>query len=247
MKTLSFRNFKVGYSEKKVLLDLNTEEDGVCIEPGIHLLVAPNGSGKSTLLRTMAGALPALSGKLRLGERDLLQDRDLYYVSEYLAFPKFIYPTEWVDFICQKQTSMAAKNELFKEMGLKDKTEQFLGRMSQGERRRVTWVAADLSEKPVLLLDEPLDGLDLLATESARKVIQRWKKQGRIVFLVVHQSGELIDLADRFWMISDEKLKPFEKVFRGEDWKMLSSQNLRHHLVDFYQKTLAAHQLHSGE
>src|SRR5689334_13484034 len=99
MKTLFFRDLKVGRPGAAPLLRLDSGRDGVALEPGVHLIVAPNGRGKSTLLQTLAGVLPSLGGDVHLGDSVYRPGADSLYISEYLSFPKFIYPSEWIEFI----------------------------------------------------------------------------------------------------------------------------------------------------
>lgn len=243
MKTLSFRELKVGRSAHQVLLDLDTEKDGLRLPSGLNLIVAPNGYGKTTFLQTIGGVLPAAGGKIRLEDGFLQPERDVLYVSEYLTFPKFIYPSEWLEYMSHRAWKSELEGETIpwiEAFGLEKKMGSFLGRMSQGERRKITWLGANSSPKPILLLDEPLDGLDLLGIRAARRMLEDWRKQGRILLVVAHQVGELLDLADQVLLIRDQKLLPWEKAFSGSKSaaspSRLSAQEFRQALIDFYSR-----------
>jgi ABC-type multidrug transport system ATPase subunit len=108
--------------------------------------------------------------------------------------------------------------------------------MSQGERRKVTWLGAQASPKPVLLLDEPLDGLDLLAIDCARALLDEWRRQGRIVCIVAHQVGEVLDLADRVLLVRDRK---FVDWTAGESRppRELRPEEFRRRVLAFYAPT----------
>jgi ABC-2 type transport system ATP-binding protein len=204
MKTLSFRELKVGRKASRILLELDTASDGFTLRSGLNVIVAPNGYGKTTFLQTLAGVLPALSGQARLDDRAVDPDRDVLYVSEYLNFPKFIYPSEYAEFLAGG-AELRNAGPWIQGFRLEGLMKTYLGRMSQGERRKVTWLGAHCSPAPLLLLDEPLDGLDLLAIHTAREMLASWKSQGRIVCIVAHQVGEVLDLADRVLLIRDSK------------------------------------------
>lgn len=210
MKTLSFENFQVGREGSKSLFDVHLSLSG-----GIHLFMAPNGFGKSTLLQTLAGMLPALSGDAffqsdATSQRLVLRpEADVFYMPEYLQLPAFIYPHEWVSFVAEKPLQPPPSQDLepwVEKFRLGPLMKRYLGRMSQGERRRVTWLGAALSQRPVLLLDEPFDGLDLYGIEAARSQLSAWKKEGRCVWVVTHQAGEVLDFADSLALIKDRRL-----------------------------------------
>jgi len=240
MKTLSFLNLSVGRNKTKELLSVDSQRDGIEFRSGLNLIVAPNGFGKTSLLQTLAGAIKPLSGEIRMsdtgggpkvGPRKFHPEQDALYVSEYLSFPKFIYPSEWIDFVAGRGGGNEDRNAQSLEywMGefrLKSEMNRFVGRLSQGERRKVTWLSAQASTKPVLLLDEPLDGLDLFGIRAARKMLNAWKNEGRIACIVAHQVGELLDLCDAIFVIGDKKLITWEKT--------ASLAQFREKVSDFY-------------
>src|SRR5690606_34715136 len=85
--------------------------------------------------------------------RRIRPERDVLYVSEYLTFPKFIYPAEWIRFVGGER--IEDLEPWIDGFSLQSKMKSFLGKMSQGERRKVTWLAAHATRRPVLLMDEP--------------------------------------------------------------------------------------------
>ncbi len=237
MKTLSFRDVQIGRVRDRALLSVDTRSGDPALGPGLHLVVAPNGKGKTTLLQSIGGVLPRLRGDFWWGDMTLSPQKDVIYVSEYLAFPKFIYPSEWIEFVSGKKFSRHLEGELspwVRGLSLEGKLDSYLGRMSQGERRKVTWLAVQASEKGLVLLDEPLDGLDLLAIRAARDLIRDWKKRGRVVIVVAHQVGEMLDLADSVLLIRDQKLLDWRKVGKGEPSQM-DPHRFRAEVLAFYQ------------
>jgi ABC-type multidrug transport system ATPase subunit len=234
MKTVSFVDYKIGRKTSQTLLELDTARDGTQIGAGLNLIVAPNGKGKTTFLQTMASVLPALGGEPMADGKSLPAGRDVLYVSEYLSFPKFIYPMEWVDFMSTGAGIATDLAPWIEGFALGPKMKSFLGRMSQGERRKVTWLGAHASRKPMLLLDEPLDGLDLLAIKTARAMVSEWRKEGRVVLVVAHQVGELIDLADEVWLIRDRKLLTWEQAIGAPRPQALPAEEFRAKVLKFY-------------
>ncbi len=233
MKTLSFRDLSVGWKKSEPLVRVDTARDGISLPSGVHLIVAPNGLGKTTFLQTLAGVRPALGGEAFLDGGPIASNRNVLYVSEYLAFPKFIYPEEWIEFVARSAPA-ADVPEWVRKFRLEALMSRFLGRMSQGERRKVTWLAAHSSPKPIILMDEPLDGLDILAIRAARELLDTWRKQGRIVLLVAHQVFDLLDLVDDVHLIHDQKLKRLESVEQEIDAAGTRPEKLREVIEHLY-------------
>lgn len=232
MKTLSFLDLRIGRKRNVELLRLDTSAQGIELSPGFHLIVAPNGYGKTTLFQTLAGITPALGGSALWDGKIMNAARRVLYVSEYLTFPKFIYPAEWIDFMSDgdKREDLGPWIEKF---ALSSKMGAYLGRMSQGERRKVTWLGAHASSKPILLLDEPLDGLDLLSIAGAREMIQSWKSRERVICVIAHQVGELLDLADEVFLIRSRALVPWSRL-KGTQARQLPAEEFRKQTLEFY-------------
>ena len=236
MKTLCFHDYRLSVKERELLVLDTASQPELAFGPGIHLILAPNGTGKSTFLRTLAGVARPSRGRAVWSDGTVWEaSRDALYVSEYLSFPKFVYPTEWVSFSAGTPwAALAARLEdWIGRFGLADKMTRFLGRMSQGERRKVTWLAAHASAAPVLLLDEPLDGVDLLAVRAARDSLAKWKEQGRVVLLIAHQAAEILDLCDTVWWIRDRKFVLWNLV-SGKTPSQIDPRELR-------EQTIRAH------
>ena len=237
MKTVSFHDFKVGRKASECLLELDTAAQGIALKPGLNLIVAPNGRGKTTFLQTLAGVLSPLQGVVKSdGERLLEPSRDLVYISEYLTFPKFIYPSEWIEFTCGRPWK-DVEPELrpwILEFQIDNKMNSFLGRMSQGERRKVTWLATHAACRPVALLDEPLDGLDIFGIRAARRMVETWCQEGRILCVVAHQVGELLDLSSEIFLIRGKRFVAWDSEI-GVSAKTMGSDDFRKRTLEFYR------------
>lgn len=234
MKTLSFHDLQTGYRNHEPLLMLDSEKDGVTLKSGLNLLVAPNGFGKSTLLKTLSGKLPAIKGDARLEGHRVRPQQDVVYFSEYLSFPKFVYPAEWIEFVSGKEFSAEAR-DWFGRLRLDALSKSYLGRMSQGERRKVNWVASHLSDHSLVLMDEPFEGLDILALPAAMELLQDWRERGRVVILVSHRLADLIEIADDILVIDRGRLRSIRQAPEGE-W---TSKSLRRYLIDFYSEAVS--------
>jgi Cu-processing system ATP-binding protein len=234
MKTLSFHNLKIGRPGSATLIEIDSTAHGIELKPGLTLLIAPNGYGKTSLLQTIAGVLPPQAGKVQIGPGPLNPRRDVLYVSEYLTFPKFIYPSEWIDFMADRRVPPGELLLWIQKFLLQEKMGRFMGRLSQGERRKVTWLGAAACSNPLTLLDEPLDGLDLLGIQCARALLSDWKAKGRITCVVAHQVGELLDLSDQVLLISKSRtLVPWKSVFEKSPAE-IPAEEFRQILLSYY-------------
>jgi ABC-2 type transport system ATP-binding protein len=204
MKTLSFDRFRAGRGGN-ALIDLDSKRDGLSLSSGLHVLVAPNGAGKSTWLQTLSGILPPLEGRALLDGQTLRPAEDLLAISEYLSFPKYILPTEWIGWQSRVE-HLPDLSGWITRLSMESKINRYLGTLSQGERRKVTWLAAHASDSPLLLMDEPLDGLDLLSLEAVREMLIEWKSRSRIIIVISHHVAEILDLADHVYFLSQKRL-----------------------------------------
>lgn len=233
MKTLSFRNLSLSRRKGVSLLEVDSERDGFEIRPGLTLLVAPNGYGKTTFLQTLGGLFRQSAGEIFWSGKSFAPDQHVLYVSEYLSFPHYIYPMEWVRFMAGDAPREALERWI-QGFRLEPVLDRYLGRLSQGERRKITWLGAHASPKPILLLDEPLDGLDILAIRAAREMVEEWKKQGRTVVIVAHQVSELLDLSDEVVLFRNQKPIFWSKAIGGSP-REISSTQFREKVLEFYE------------
>src|SRR5687768_40571 len=163
---VSFANATLGYGRRVVLSDLSFS-----ISEGDFLgLVGPNGAGKTTILRAILGTLRPLSGTvtrapgLRFGyvpQRDSVDYRfplkviDVVMMGRYDRIGLMRRPS--------KQDKAAARNAL-DHVGIADLSDQFLNDLSGGQKQRTLIARALVGEPSVLVLDEPTNGMDLVAT-----------------------------------------------------------------------------------
>jgi ABC-type multidrug transport system ATPase subunit len=238
MKTLCFHEYKTGRGPR-VLLDTDTQRDGIRLVSGLNLVVAPNGYGKSTFLQTLGGLIRPIGGRASLEENGNVQpyqpSEHALLISEYLTFPKFIFPHEWIEFMAGQRSDPSRLEPHWEALRLTALRNQFLGRMSQGERRKVTWLAAHASNRPVILMDEPLDGLDLLAIDAARALLKSWEREGKIILLIAHQVSEVFDLSKQTLLFDSGRLKSWENV-SGKTAEQVSTESFRKWTHDYYSR-----------
>ena len=175
--------------------------DALTLPAGVITLVGPNGSGKSTLLHTIAGLLPD-QGAVRVDGRTPAQARrDIAYVlqTQHVAAQLPVTAREVVSL--GRTPAVGAVRRLrgvdrdavaraLRRMELDALADRHLTEMSGGQRQRVFIAQGLVQEAPVLLLDEPVAGLDLASTERIRAAIDEERAAGRTVVVATHDLEE---------------------------------------------------------
>ncbi len=200
------------YGRRRVL-------DGVSfsVRPGEVLgLVGPNGAGKTTLFGCLAGLLPADAGRVADGVGRVLPPpgrRDLLF---YLPDGILPWPEQRIDRLLFRWRDLWSASEarnqgpdldaLIERLGLSRLRGSVAGALSKGERKRFLLALALLSPQPLVLLDEPFDGLDLRQTRDVATLLRQVAAAGRTLFLSIHQLVDAGRVCDRFVMLSDGKV-----------------------------------------
>jgi len=180
---------------------------GFHVETGELLgLIGPNGAGKTTLFECLAGVLPSDSGVIRSGGAvlDARARRNLlFYVPDGIA-PWPHQAVGWVlDYVIGFLGGRAElRDELIAQLDLAALLGQTVGTLSKGQRKRVLLAIGLLTAQPVLLIDEPFEGLDLRQAREIAAALRVHAARGRTLFLSIHQIGDAARLCDRFVLLS---------------------------------------------
>jgi len=168
-------------------------------------LIGPNGAGKTTLFECLAGVQPADRGKVTLAGRSEKARRSdvLFYLPDGIV-PWPDQPVEWaLQFILR---FFGGRSDLYDDIaGRFDVGPLRRSRMkdlSQGQRKRILLAVALLTPQPVLLIDEPFEGLDLRQSREAAKTLRSYAALGRALFLSIHQIIDAGRFCDRFVLLS---------------------------------------------
>jgi ABC-2 type transport system ATP-binding protein len=169
-------------------------------------LIGPNGAGKTTLFECMAGVLPPTSGGLFMDGRPLA-DRNrrqtLFYLPDAIA-PWPSQSVRWaLDFTVGFLGGRAhLVDGLIDGLSLSPLLMSQVGRLSKGQRKRVLLAIGLLTSQPVLLADEPFEGLDLRQTREVAAMLRAHVHAGRTLFLSIHQIADAERICDRFILLS---------------------------------------------
>jgi ABC-2 type transport system ATP-binding protein len=169
-------------------------------------LIGPNGAGKSTLFECLAGLLPYDAGSVRTPDGRPISPHDaLFYVPDGIA-PWPAQPVSWVlDYtmgLFGGSSSQGMRDEVIEQLDLKPLLKQPIGALSKGQRKRTLLAVGLLTPQPALLIDEPLDGLDLRQMRDVAAALRIHAARGRTLFLSIHQISDAARICDRFVLLS---------------------------------------------
>jgi ABC-2 type transport system ATP-binding protein len=165
-------------------------------------LIGPNGAGKTTLFECLAGVQPADGGRVAFAGAAQRKDTLFYLPDGITPWPD--QPVGWaLEFMLD---FFGGRRELCEEVtGSLDITPLLRKRMrelSLGQRKRTLLALALLTPQPVLLIDEPFEGLDLRQSREVARTLRRHAWLGRTLFLSIHQIIDAGRFCDRFVLLS---------------------------------------------
>ena len=181
------------------------------IEPGITSLVGPNGSGKTTLMNLTLGLLRPSHGSLSVrGQQPSAAEsffRTVGYCSQYDAFPRglsgrdFLFSYLLLHGFSHHEARRRA-DRFLALVGLEDAAARRVAGYSKGMRQRVKLAQALAHEPEVLILDEPLNGLDPMARAEVIALLQELAGKGRHVVISSHILHEVDLISDRVILLN---------------------------------------------
>jgi ABC-2 type transport system ATP-binding protein len=173
-------------------------------------VIGPNGAGKTTLLLGLAGLLPIDSGSIRWGDmilsantrchitfyvEDAIRPHSLLSVESVLRFYASVFKRE-----------EALLNGIIERLALRDSLRSRVSILSKGTAKRFLIAIGLLSTQPVLMLDEPFDGLDLKQTLQVIPLLREISTAGRTLVLSIHQLRDAERICDRFVLLNNGRL-----------------------------------------
>ncbi len=186
-------------------------------EGSVFGLLGPNGAGKTTTLRMIYGVLKPTSGTARVMGIDVRENpieakRRVGVLPEDTGvYPRLTAEENLVYFGklrgMDEERLRKRVDELLEVLNLTEKRFVIADKLSRGQRQKLAFARAILDEPPVLLLDEPTLGVDVMSAREIRKMIEEYARSGRTVILSTHNMWEVERLCDRIAIISEGTLR----------------------------------------
>ncbi|MFT7517240.1 MAG: ABC-2 type transport system ATP-binding protein [Myxococcota bacterium] len=228
----------------------------VTLDQGVFGLLGPNGSGKSTLMRLLTGQIHASRGTVKIFGESMTPGnyRPLRHIGYAVGEDVHFEHERAIDFmkmlaVLGGESGKSAERRAIKAldfMGMADKAGVRLREMSKGMRQRVKVAQALLFEPDLLLLDEPLNGMDPINRRHTIDRVREWGESGRTVLLASHVLHEVESVTDRLIMLHHGRLlaegrladirelvdrKPRRATVKGENMRALIAELLSDELI----------------
>lgn len=198
MNIISVKNLSKSFGQERVLKNVSRD-----FEKGkIHGIVGNNGSGKTVLMKCICGFLIPDSGSITVnGERvgvDVDFPRDMGLIIETPGFLPNMTGVKNLEILASlnKKIGLEGIAAAIRRVGLDPLMKKPVGKYSLGMRQRLGIAQAIMENPSLLILDEPLNGLDKHGVREMRQLIKGLKEQGKTILLASHNQGDIDELCD---------------------------------------------------
>jgi ABC-2 type transport system ATP-binding protein len=181
-----------------------------------YALVGPNGAGKTTTLRMVAGLLKPDAGAIGIFGIDALRDpvaakQVLAWVSDEPMIYDKLTPSEYLEFVAglwgiEPRTSQPAAQELLASLGLEPHRNERCEGFSKGMRQKVALAGALVHDPKLIILDEPLTGLDAVSARHVKGLLVERVRAGCTIIMTTHILEVAERMADRIGVIAAGRL-----------------------------------------
>ena len=186
------------FKEATVLHDVNVEFK----KAEIHGLIGRNGSGKTMLMKCICGLVPITSGTIIINQKQIGKDIQIPdnigaiietpgFLPNYSCFQNLLFLSKIKGTISRDQIKQSIR-----KVGLNPEDKKPVGKYSLGMRQRLGLAQAIMENPELLILDEPMNGLDKEGVSDMRTLLLEQKKQGKTIILASHSAEDIDVLCD---------------------------------------------------
>lgn len=197
------------FRDNKVLKDVSLR----CESGKIYGLVGHNGSGKTVLFKIICGFLSCDEGTVSVDGKIMGKDKDmLTEAGIIIEDPGFL--RNWsayhnLEFLytIRNKKDKAYLYSVLKKVGLDPKMKRLVGKFSLGMRQRFAIAQAIMEDPGILILDEPMNGLDKNGVEEIRRLLLQMKQENKLIILASHNREDIDVLCDEVYEMEDGVLQ----------------------------------------
>ncbi|WP_345953571.1 ABC transporter ATP-binding protein [Mucilaginibacter sp. PAMB04168] len=205
---IQIRNLSKSYGSKLVLKNLSLD-----IYPGQVIgYIGPNGAGKSTTVKILTGLIPEFGGEVLVDGISMQQDpqeikKRIGYVPENAELYDVLTPMEYLDFIgklydMDEDQLHTRAARLLTAFGLGNNKDDRMDTFSKGMKQKVLLISGIIHNPQIIILDEPLSGLDANAVIMIKELIMRLSQEGKTIFYCSHMMDVVEKVSDRILLIN---------------------------------------------
>jgi ABC-2 type transport system ATP-binding protein len=206
------KTYRLGFRGRKVnaLADLD-----LSVIPGsIYGFVGPNGAGKSTTIKILVGLVRPSAGAAKLFGQPISDPRArlaVGYLPENPSFHDFMRPLEVMRYLGRLSGLSGGDldrraEELLERVGLSEARDLTVRKFSKGMVQRLGLAQALIHDPPLLVLDEPMSGLDPIGRKEVRDLVLELGRQGKTIFFSTHILSDVESICDRVGMLLHGRL-----------------------------------------
>lgn len=195
---ISVQHVSKSFGEEEVLHDVSHDFE----EGKIHGIVGNNGSGKTVLMKCVCGLLLPTKGKVLVGYKQVGKDMDFPEdMGIIIETPGFLPNTSGLKNLqilasLRKKIDDEVIRQTIHRVGLDPNMKKPVGKYSLGMRQRLGIAQAIMENPSILILDEPLNGLDKSGVKHMRELIKGLREQGKTIILASHNQADIDELCD---------------------------------------------------
>jgi ABC-2 type transport system ATP-binding protein len=187
----------------------------VSVPPGITGLLGPNGAGKSTFMKLITGQLKPSKGKVTVLGEPIWGNPAVYFriglCPEQDAFYERMTGMEWLTALVRlnglaPDEAAAASRRALESVELLDAADKKIGAYSKGMRQRVKLAQAIVHDPDLLILDEPLNGMDPLMRRKTIRLVRDWARAGKSILVSSHILHEIESMTSNILLINNGRI-----------------------------------------
>ena len=230
MPALEIEDLTVAYSDQPVLWDID-----LTVRAGDKLaIVGPNGAGKSTLIKAAMGLVPSVAGEVRVFGRPFAKGNgEIAYVPQRSSL-EWDFPTDVLDVVTMgtygslgwfRRPGSAERDRAraaLEEVTMAAFEHRPIAQLSGGQQQRVLLARALVQEAPILMLDEPFQGVDAPTERAIVAVLDRLSDEGKTVIVVHHDLQTVPEYFDSVLLLNVRAIEsgPVAEVFTEDNLRL---------------------------
>lgn len=207
---LELKNIKTGYGNNWVLENLN-----LTVHPGeVHGILGVNGSGKTTLFRTICGDLKKAAGSVSWMGQPLQRKETSFLIAKPNFYP-YMKGKEYLSLVSRNNPTFdfLKWNELF-DLPLEAMVREY----STGMKKKIAFLGNIAQDRPIMILDEPFNGVDIESNEKLLRIIKRLRNDRRVILMASHMIDSLVESSDRISLLDSGRFDQTVEKSNFTEW-----------------------------